>query len=289
MTPFRTDQLVVGDVRSPVLVGGTGDRDEAVVFVHGNPDGGADWLPLMEPVSEFARVVAPDMPGFAGAEKRADMDYTLAGYARHLGGVIDALGVRRVHLVAHDFGGPFALTWAAANTDRVGSVTLVNTGVLLDYAWHRAARLWRTPVVGELFTAAAVPAVTRAWLRNDNPGLDPRWIEHIAGISRPAGTKRAVLRLYRSTTQQMMDRLVGPLREADLPCQVIWGTNDVYIPTEQAYRQREPFPSARIATVEGAGHWVWLERPDDVLAHLLPFLREQVRTTATTTTTAVHD
>lgn len=284
MPTLTTHQVVVGDVRSPVLVGGAATADEAVVFVHGNPDRGADWLPLLEPVSELARVIAPDLPGFGDAEKRADMDYTLAGYARHLGGVIDTLGVRRVHLVAHDFGGPIALTWAAGHTERVASVTMINTGVLLDYDWHRAARLWRTPAVGELFSLAAVPPAVRALMRHDNPGLDAHWVERVAAVYRPAGTKRAVLRLYRSTTPQMMDRLVEPLRAADLPSQVIWGTADSYIPSEQAHRQRESFPSVDIHRIEGAGHWVWLERPDEVLGHLLPFLRVHLGAPASDTT-----
>ena len=149
-TSLQMGEVVVNGVRSPVLVGGTGTPGEAVVFVHGNPDAGADWKPLMERVAEFATVVAPDMPGFGGADKRSDQDYTLAGYAAHLAGVINQLGLKRVHLVAHDFGGPFAIKWAATHPEMVASVTMINTGVLLDYRWHRLARLWRTPVVGEL-------------------------------------------------------------------------------------------------------------------------------------------
>ena len=131
--PFETRWLVVNDVRAPVLIGGpaeTASSREAVVFVHGNPGSGSDWEPLMTHIAPFAWVIAPDMPGFGDAERRADQDYTVAGYAAHLAGVLDQLGVDRVHLVAHDFGGPFALTWAAAHPDNVASVTLINTGVL---------------------------------------------------------------------------------------------------------------------------------------------------------------
>ena len=49
----------------------------------------------------------------------------------------------------HDFGGPFGLQWAAGHPEALGSLTLVNTGVLLDYRWHRLARGWRTPLLGE--------------------------------------------------------------------------------------------------------------------------------------------
>lgn len=271
-------QVVVGDVRSPVLLGGPPDADpaEAVVLVHGNPGAGSDWRDLMTPVSEFVRVVAPDMPGFGSAEMRDDQDYTVAGYARHLEGVIDSLDIERVHLVAHDFGGPWALTYAANNLDRIASVTLINTGVFLGYRWHRAARVWRTPVAGEVFQRIATPRVARAAIAHDNPNLDARWVSRIAAHMRPWGTKRAILRLYRSTQIESMPPLAAALRERDLPCLIVWGTGDAYIPTVMAERQREPFPSAQIHTIPGAGHWVWLEQPERVAELVVPFLRNQV-------------
>lgn len=276
MTGPQTRQVVVNGVRSPVLIGGAGAPGEAVVFVHGNPDAGADWEPLMKPIAEFATVIAPDMPGFGGADKRADQDYTLAAYAKHLGGVIDQLGIDAAHLVAHDFGGPFALTWAAANPEKVASVTLINTGVLLDYKWHRLARVWRTPVAGELFMRATTPSIAHLVMRHDNPGLPEYWVNQIAGHLLPVGTKRAVLRLYRSTRQEDMDALVEPLRNRDLDTLVVFGAADVYIPVEQAQRQRRVFPRARIEILPGVGHWAWLEQPDQVAGFVVPFLRERV-------------
>ena len=277
---LETRDIVVSGVRSPVLLGGTGTPGEAVVFVHGNPDAGEDWVPLMERVAGFATVVAPDMPGFGGADKRSDQDYTLAGYATHLGGVIDQLGVKRVHLVAHDFGGPFALRWAATHTQAVASVTMINTGVLLNYRWHRLARLWRTPVVGELIQRATTPRVARLLVRHDNPGLPEEWVQRIAGHAVPEGTKRAVLQLYRSTQLADMAALVAPLRERDPDALVLWGDADVYIPVEQAWRQREVFPGVRIEILPGVGHWAWLEQPDRVAELVVPFLRERVGLTA---------
>lgn len=280
MSEFETRQVVVDGVRSPVLIGGAGNPGEAVVFVHGNPDAGRDWEPLMIRIAEFANVVAPDMPGFGEADKRDDQDYTVAGYAAHLGGVIDALGIERVHLVAHDFGGPFALTWAAAHTERVASVTMINTGLLLDYRWHRLAKVWRTPIAGELLMRTSTRQITRFILRHDNPGLSDYWVDQIAGHLTKRGTKRAVLRLYRSTRQRHMDALVQPLRAADLNALVVFGDADVYIPAAQAERQRGPFPSVRIEMLPGVGHWAWLEQPDRVAEFVVPFLREQVGTDA---------
>ena len=276
MSSLETRRLAVNGVHSPVLIGGTGEPGEAVVFVHGNPDVGSDWAPLMTQIAEFTMVVAPDMPGFGGADMRADQDYTLAGYASHLGGLIEQLGIERVHLVAHDFGGPIALTWAAGHTDRVASVTLVNTGVLINYRWHRLAKLWRTPVLGELVMRATNYHVARFVVRHDNPGLPDTWVDRIAGHLMPRGTKRAVLRLYRSARRRHMHALIQPLRAADLDALVVFGDADVYIPAAQAQRQRQVFPRARIEMLPGVGHWAWLEQLDRVAEFVVPFLRERL-------------
>jgi len=127
-TTIETRRMTVEGIRTSVLVGGNGEPGEAVVFVHGNPDAGSDWMPLMTRVADFATVVAPDLPGFGGADERRDRDYTVYSYARFLDGVIRQLGLRRIHLVAHDFGGPFAaamFTYDPAELVTIGCVPVL--------------------------------------------------------------------------------------------------------------------------------------------------------------------
>ncbi|MGH3784409.1 MAG: alpha/beta fold hydrolase [Pseudonocardiaceae bacterium] len=62
----------------------------------------------------FARAVAPDLPGYGGADKPDRFEYTIDGYAHHLGGILDQLGIHRAHLVLHDFGGPCDMKTPAA-------------------------------------------------------------------------------------------------------------------------------------------------------------------------------
>ena len=276
MTNIETRRMKVDGINTSVLVGGVSPSAEAVVFVHGNPDAGADWMPLMTRIVEFAMVVAPDLPGFGAADKRADLDYTVEGQARFLDGLINQLGIERVHLVAHDFGGPFATTWAADHPDRVASVTLINTGVLIGYRWHRMARVWRTPVIGELMMRLTTPRVGRFVIGHDNPGLSQQWVDIVAGHLAPEETKRAVLRLYRSTDLNEHERLVSRLSEHDHDALVVFGDADAYIPVAQAHRQVKPFPRVRVKILPGVGHWGWLEQPDQVAAHVVPFLRERV-------------
>lgn len=273
---ISTRRLTVEGITTSVLVGGAGQPGEAVVFVHGNPDSGSDWMPLMTRVAPFACVIAPDLPGFGAADARRDGDYSIYSYARFLDGVIRKFDLTRVHLVAHDFGGPFAAAWAADHPDRVASVTFINTGVLVGYRWHRMARLWRTPVVGELVMRAIRPGAARRMLTRENPGLSAQWVATIVGHLMPEKTRRAVLRLYRSTRPADMDQLAARLRQHDHDALVVFGDADAYIPAELAHRQVQVFPRVDIRILRGLGHWSWLEDTQAVADQIVPFLQERV-------------
>jgi pimeloyl-ACP methyl ester carboxylesterase len=267
-------ELVVAGVRSPYSqVGDQGDR-EAVVFVHGNPGPASDWSDLLECVGEFARGIAMDFPGYGGADRPRDFDYSVSGYACHLDGALAELGVHRAHIVAHDFGGPWALAWAAQNPEKFASATLINTGVLIGYRWHRMARIWRTPVLGEVFTAGTTRLAAKAVLRRDNPGLRGAALDTVARAV-AGSSNRAVLRLYRATPAQALAAPAQALAALDRPALVIWGEAEAYLPLEQAQLQRRAFPSARVVTLPDTGHWAMHERPGDVRDIVIPFLREQ--------------
>ncbi len=277
MNGLTTTAVTVKGVQSPVLQAGEPDASEAVVFVHGNPGPKEDWEDLLQRTGEFGRAVAPDMPGYGAADKPADFAYASDGYAQHLEGILGQLGINKVHLVLHDFGGAWGLVWAVQHPDAFASATLINTGVLLDYKWHRLARIWRTPGLGEAFMATTTRSGFRMLLSHDNPRLPASAVDRLYEVSQSWRTKRAVLKLYRATPASAMGALRDPLRELDRPALVVWGTDDVYIPWRQADRQPESFPSATIHLLEGLGHWPFLEDPAHVAELVIPFLRGQLR------------
>jgi pimeloyl-ACP methyl ester carboxylesterase len=276
VSAVTTATITVSGVRSPVIQTGPADAAEAVVFVHGNPGPAADWRGLLTEVGEFARAVAPDMPGYGDADKPRDFDYTIDGYAEHLAGVLDGLGITHAHLVLHDFGGPWGLAWAVRHPDAFASATLINVGVLPDYRWHHYARIWRTPGVGELFQLTANRPGFRMLLGRENPRLSTAEIDRIYDAARRWPTKRAILKLYRASPESVMRGPIEALNELDRPALVVWGTEDAYLSWRFAERQQLAFPSARIELLEGLGHWPFQEDPAQVAELVLPFLRAQL-------------
>jgi pimeloyl-ACP methyl ester carboxylesterase len=274
----RRQTVSVAGIASPVVSAGPEDATEAVVFVHGNPGSGEEFAFLVAALGEHGRALAPDMPGYGRADKPDDFDYTIDGYARHLAALLDVCGVARAHLVLHDFGGPWGLALAVRDPARVASVTLINTGILLNYRWHYLARIWRTPVLGEVFMATANRSAMKLMLRHGNPrGLpEPFFDQMWRNFDRD--TRRGVLRLYRASPDPAGLSLDwhAALRPRSLDAFVLWGARDPYLPVELAHRQRETFPGAEVVVLPDSGHWPHADNPRAVADAVLPFLARQL-------------
>jgi pimeloyl-ACP methyl ester carboxylesterase len=235
----------------PVAVRSAPGPDGAVppiLFVHGVPTSGADWLPFLEEVGGHA----PDLPGFGRSSKRGDGDFTLDGYARFTGALVDALALERFSLVVHDWGGA-ALAWAAAHPERIERLVVINAVPLLaGYRWHRMARLWRTRGVGEVVIGTTTGFALRRVL--------PRGVGSVAAEHFDQGTQRAILRLYRSAPSEALaahEAALGALQK--VPSLVIWGKEDPYITPKYAERYADALGGATVRVLPGAGHWPWVD------------------------------
>jgi pimeloyl-ACP methyl ester carboxylesterase len=210
--------------------------------------------------------VAPDLPGFGRSGKPADFDYSIAGYARFLEAFTHELAWERFSLVVHDWGA-VGLALPDAVLRRLARLVIVNAVPLLPgYRWHRVARLWRTPVVGEMTMGFTTRWGMRRAIREaiaDREASDALADQVWAYFDH--GTQRAILKLYRSAGPDALAHAGARLGELRCPALVAWGTDDPYIPASFGEAYTEALGgTARLELLDGAGHWPWLERPDTI-------------------------
>ena len=266
-------QVSVNGINTVIRDAG-GDTSSAVVFLHGNPGSGADWTQIMQPAAKISRVIAPDMPGFGRSDKPANFNYSVEAYAAHLDALLVQRGIERAHLVLHDFGGPWGLAWASMNPQKVASLTLINIGILPGYRWHYLAKLWRAPLIGEFFMATTTRFGFSMLLKHGNPrGLPESYLDEMyENFDR--GTKRAVLKLYRATSElgEAAQMFHDALRPLDLETLVVWGKCDPYISYKFAEKQKLSFPRARVKYMDDSGHWPFIDNPVRFEELVLPHL-----------------
>lgn len=273
--PVERSSLLAGGTRTRLVQAGPAEASEAVVFLHGNPGSADDWVGLAGAAAGAGkRAVAFDLPDFGETIAPDGFEHDVPGYAGFVDQALTELGIERVHLVLHDFGGPIGLYWAAMHADRVASMTLIDTGVLPGYRWHSLARVWRTPVVGELLQATATRSAFRFLLNRNEPRGLPRDFVEAMYDHFDRRTRKAVLKLYRATDDPggMSEALVGLFAEREIPALVIWGEHDAYLPSSYAVRQRDAFPAAEVHVLPASGHWPFADAPATVERLFAEFL-----------------
>jgi len=132
------------------------------------------------------------------------------------------------------------------------------------YRWHRVARIWRTPIAGELLMGysfkGGMKRVSREWLAAPGPApqemIDSVWshFDH--------GTQRAILKLYRSAPTSVLERAGDRLGELRCPALIVWGEDDPYIPASFASRFADALGGdTRVELLRGVRHWPWIDDP----------------------------
>ena len=258
------DGLPVFWREAPTPGGGT-----PALYLHGVPTSSDDWVEFLA----RGGGIAPDLPGFGRTGKPGSRNYTIAEYDAFLERFLDSLGIGRVSLVVHDWGA-LGLVFAQRLPERVERIVIVNAVPFLPgYRWHRTARIWRTPVLGELAMGATTRPVLRLLSRESNatPGpLPDAWLDSVLGHF-DQGTQRAILRLYRSSPSEVLAATGAHLDRLTMPALVVWGMQDPYLPARFGRAYAEALPRAELLEIDGAGHWPWLDQPQ-LIERIVDFL-----------------
>ena len=238
------------------------------LFLHGVPDTAELWHEVIAGVADRYACYAPDFMGIHRSEVNPRFDYSLDGLADWVEDLVTALGIERpITLACHDWGGVMGLAWACKYPQRVARVVLMDAPFTHLYRWHRWARIWRTPLLGELSMLLMTRWVMDRELRRGGRALSAaqRDAVYSAAPSRLA-SRFVTLRLYRAGEMRNFigwDARLAALA-ARVPLKILWGEHDVYLPRWLT----RTFHTDDVEIVADVGHWVPAEAPQRVIAAL---------------------
>ncbi|HUR69283.1 MAG TPA: alpha/beta fold hydrolase [Candidatus Thermoplasmatota archaeon] len=256
-----------------------GPRDGVpVVFLHGVPTSAYLYREIVRAMYEEHDCIAFDWPGFGNSAKPRGLDLSHSARRDHLRALLDKLGLAKVHLVAHDIGGPAGLLFAVDHPDRVASLVLLNTTVYKrDYRPPLPALTQMVPVLRD---------VSRPLFQR--PAFD---FFFKYGCARPERLRRDVLenhwrlashdhgtRAVFDTWAQLVDgnasieHIRGQMDRFAGRVLVLFGADDPYLPPPNAERLAKAFPSADLQLLPNAGHFVQEDAPEEVAERIMAFL-----------------
>ncbi len=270
-----------GRVRLNVASEGSGPP---VLLLHGFPEFWYSWRRQIPALAAAGyRVIAPDLAGYNLSDKpKGVRAYHVRPLVEDLLGLLRALGLPRVHLVAHDWGG--VLGWyLAANHPEV-----VDRHVEINAPHPRIMRR-------ELFTNPS--QLRRSWyiFYNQLPWLPERMFAHPAffrKVLRGTSTRReafsdadiaryeeafrrpyartATINYYRAAIRYPQPRI----RQVDRPTLVIWGEQDRFLGPGMLVGLEREVRDLRVLRIPEGSHWVHHEFPDQVNEAILGFLKD---------------
>jgi len=217
----------------------------------------------------------PDLAGH-GLSGRPDASYDLEWHASLVGRWMDSLGLDRLDLVGHSFGGGVAQYLLLSHHERVRRLGLVASGGL-----GREVGLWLrllslpgadrviAPFLGPL-TPLGMMGFKGVFSAEDR--RRQRWINSRPGTARALARSAAGVIDLSGQHRHFLDQAHQVRRLP--PLAVFWGEQDNVLPAAHARRVMSQIRGLRVMMFPGCGHFPHLERPDQFAGALDSFLED---------------
>lgn len=248
-------------------------KGDPVLLLHGFPESSYMWRHQLEAFAEAGRrAIAPDFPGYGDSppDRPATWERQVEALERFRG----SLGLERVALVVHDWGGLIGLRWACDNPGTVSAIVVSGTGFFPDGRWHGMAAMLRTEGEGEDLVENLDREGMARMLRAVGRGFGDSAIDEYFKAFESEDGRRAVLELYRSGDFEKLESYRGRLAALGVPILALWGAEDVFAPPGSAYRFRKEIPELEIVEIDEAGHFVFEDEPERCAAEVVRFLSQ---------------
>lgn len=259
-------------------------RGETLLCVHGNPTWSFAWRNIVKGLAGDYRVIAVDHIGCGFSDKPEDYEYRLPRHIDNLSRFVTGLGLERVTLLAHDWGGAIGLGTALRLPERFMRFVLMNTAAFRSNRMPWRIAMCRWPVFGPLgvrgLNLFARAALSMAVCHHERMTPEVR-----AGYLAPYGSwadRVAILRFVQDIpmtpahpsypTLLEIEQGLPTLKER--PLLFVWGERDWCFTPAFLEEFLARFPDAESLRLPDAGHYVF----EDAHERIVPRVREFLRT-----------
>ncbi len=260
--------------------GSGGTEGEAVLMLHGNPTWSFYYRELVKTLAPRFRCIVPDHVGMGLSDKPEDYRYTLAQRINDIEALVVGLGLKRVHLVVHDWGGAIGFGFAARRPDLIDRIVILNTGAFPSKRIPARIALCNTRFPGTALVRGlngfAWPAVWMAMSRRALTGEEKRgylfpydsWANRVAvdGFVKDipmdeAHPSRPALEAASAGIDQFRKN----------PVLIIWGGRDFCFDDSFYAEWRERLPDSDALYLADAGHYVLDDAREEVVPRISKF------------------
>lgn len=253
---------------------------KTMVVLHGYPTSSYDYYKVLPELSKHYRVIIHDHLGFGFSDKPLDYSYSLLDQADLALQLWQQLGVKKAHLLAHDYGTSVATEIIARNnnhelTIEIEKLTLCNGSMHIELSQLRTIqKLLKNKWLGKYVAKLTTYAIFSKNLRNvyfdktkvSNNELKDMWMQLEYNKGRKVIHKSSQ---YINERYTYWNRWIGALKETNLQTNIVWAKNDPVAVPAIARLIATEISNNKLFWIENTGHFPMLENPDEWLNCIL--------------------
>jgi haloalkane dehalogenase len=245
------------------------------LLIHGYPTSSYLWRNVLAEVAAAGlRGIAPDLPGFG--DSPPDPPGTWERQVENVERFRQALGLERVVLGVHDWGGLIGLRWACDHPGAVSALVITDTGFFPEGKWHGMAQSLRTEGEGETLLENVNRELLAGFMRQVTPTIGDDVIDEFWKAYADDERRQGHLELYRSGDFSKLESYRGGLAALGVPTLIVWGAKDEFAPVAGGYRFRKEIPGSTLVVLDDAGHFLMEDDPARVGGEIREFLVSRV-------------
>lgn len=207
---------------------------EVVVCIHGVPTSSFLYRKLLKDLAaRNYRGIAIDLPGLGLSGRPENFEYTFSNFAHFIEKALSQLNVKKYHLVVHDIGGPIGFSLAARNSEKILSLTILNTWVdVVNFKKPLPMQPFEKKILGEaelkMITHTTWPIMFSQLGVNNNDDIPKNEIKAYVDLLKKEDKGKAFLKIMRNfeNSEDFRELCIKAVRDVPYPVQAIWGEDD---------------------------------------------------------------
>ncbi len=259
-------------------------RDEGVttdsiplVLIHGTGSSLHTFNDWVTELKTKKRIIRMDLPGFGLTGPFPDSDYSMKNYVRFIKHFLDSKGIKHCILGGNSLGGEIAWQFTVKNPEHVEKLILIDAAgyPLESESVPIAFTMARTPVLNKLLTFITPRFMVQSSIENvyaDKSKITKTLIDRYFNLTLRDGNRQALVDRMTTPYDTIAVNLIKTIQQ---PTLILWGDQDLLIPTKSAYRFQTDLPNDTLVILKNVGHVPMEESPQKSLIPLLNFLKSE--------------
>jgi pimeloyl-ACP methyl ester carboxylesterase len=210
-------------------------KNTPILILHGWQQNKESWNDIIELMQDEYRVICPDLPGFGESKNRKFLDFGVDDYARYIEKFLKELGIKKINILAHSFGGRIAINMASQENSIIENLILFSSAGIIE----------KDKKINRVISSKSIKKIVPEKIKNKFKSRD---------YINAGELKNVFIKAINYNVKPL-------LKNVHCPTLIIWGDHDQELDISKSYLIQREIKDSEIVVLQGYTHFAHIENP----------------------------